>query len=729
MSTARRQVRLSTEELHQLKQLMGALMALLSFWSLASLDVDSGPVIFLGAVVALAALLSPRWISRIPMTTWKVAGPLILAVILVDFSLNFPEFIPPLVRMVVLLIIYRVLAPRSRREDLQVILLCLFCLVISGVMTVSILFAVQILLFTPLAMALLFLICLLDRGQDSEARLIDWGHFQWTRLVSRVWRVFDLRVVVLSAVMFGFVVTISTLLFILTPRFDLNRAIPFLEMSTQAQSGFSEEVRLGDVSEIQEDNSVALRIDLPSMDALPGEPYWRMLTLDTYGDGRFRASESLQSDPLRRYTEKRSVESDRLAEGDRTGAVWTIYMEGGISRYLPIPGDYATIRFEKFQDVELVDAVNIIALDSVGQNVFSYRVVDLNFNRRFDARESDEPLFGDLGGEATENGPLSYPMTTLELGVDADSASVLRRINEGLLEGERLAAADYSERITDYLWERFNYSLTPDAASSGGRDPIISWLENGSEGHCELFAGAFVLLAREAGYPTRMVVGFAGGSWNPVEDYFLVRNREAHAWVEIFDPEQRNWLRVDPTPGRGSSDPESVSMRDMEFEQGWFAWMDSLRIQWYRRVVNFEQDDQVQLATGVKDAVDRIFGDLKRRLVELGASLKAFAASPFEYDRLRGVLAATLITIAGFVVWRMRFSLLVALRGLLGRRRKLDPVRFAAGRYLRRARQAHADRSIILELQSLRFGPAQPMRLATPVFKRARKAIKRRKKS
>ena len=75
------------------------------------------------------------------------------------------------------------------------------------------------------------------------------------------------------------------------------------------------------------------------------------------------------------------------------------------------------------------------------------------------------------------------------------------------------------------------------------------------DGHCELFAGAFTLLARTAGHPTRVVGGFVGGTWN--EDYLIVRNSNAHAWCEIFDGAE-SWLRVDPTMSAGGAGGQSV---------------------------------------------------------------------------------------------------------------------------------------------------------------------------
>lgn len=724
MSTAHKQVRLSTEELHELKQLTGALLALLSFWSLASLDIGSQWVLSLGALAAIVAFLFPKLVSRIPAVTWRWAGPIMLLWIGSDFILHIPEFIPPLVRMVVLLIIFRMLAPRNRREDLQVILLCLFCVVISGVLTVSLLFAFQILIFTPLAMAQLFVICLLDRGKDAQPHVIDWTHFSWPRFLRRVWLVLDVRIAALCALMFALVVAVSSLLFILTPRFDLNQAIPFLEISTSARSGFSEDVRLGEVTEIQEDNSVALRIDVPSLEAVSTSPYWRMLVLDKYNDGGFRLSQSLRTKPLRSYGEVREIHSANVPLSVRSGVLWTFYMEGGISRYLPVPGDFAAMRFQKYQEVEILPELDVYGLDSVGQNVFSYQIEDLQFDRRVPAGRDESEILAALPVEVKSRESLAYPFTTLELDLSAASLQTLATINGKLLDGADLDAADYSRRLTDYLWKRFAYSLSPDGGRSLVEDPVVGWLESGTKGHCELFAGAFILLAREAGYPARMVVGFAGGSWNAVEDYFVVRNRDAHAWVEIYDTGPQEWLRIDPTPGSGSSDPAAVVQGSMAFESGWSAWLDSLRIQWYRRVVNFEQDDQIELAMTLKEVFQDYAESLKEKLSGFGLAIKTWAVRPLDTGGLRPLAMLAVLVAAVYFAWRMRFFWLGLLYRLLRRPKALDPVRLEASRYLRRLKAKGIESDVAGDLKALRFGPEQSSRAVKPVFQRARKALK-----
>lgn len=724
MSTAHKQARLSEEELHELKQLMSALLAMLSFWSLASLEIDSALFLLVGGVVTATAFLLPKWVARIPAVVWRWVGPVMLLLIGGDFILHIPEFIAPLVRLVVLLVMYRILAPRNQREDLQVILLCLFCVVISGVLTISLLFAFQILLFAPLAMALLFIICLLDRGKGAEPHVLNWETFKWSRLIRRLCQVLDVRIIVLCSAMFALVVAVSSLLFILTPRFDFNQSIPFLEISTSARSGFSEDVKLGEVSEIQEDNSVALRIDVPSLEAVSASPYWRMLVLDKYEGGRFSVSQSLRARPFREFKNLRELRSPALPVSERSGALWTFYMEGGISRYLPAPGDFAALRFQKYQDIEIISDLYVVGLDSVGQNVFSYQFEDLKFNRRFPAGLQELELFASLPLEVESQQSLVYPLTTLELSFSQDSIEILRAINHGIIGEVEMSAAEYSQAATDYLWQRFAYSLNPNGDRASAEDPVIGWLGNGSQGHCELFAGACILLAREAGYPARMVVGYAGGSWNAVEDYFVVRNRDAHAWVEIYDAENRSWLRVDPTPGRGSSDPEFIVQGSMAFESGWAAWMDSLRIQWYRRIVNFEQKDQIELAMTLKDVLLGYYEALKAKLSEWGIAIKSWVARPLDAKDMRPV--GLMVAIAGVVyfIWRLRYQLLGVLFKLLRRPKALDPIRRQAGRYLRRMQAKGIECEVVVDLQALRFGPEQASRAAKPILARARRALK-----
>jgi transglutaminase-like putative cysteine protease len=728
-----KQARLTTEELHEVKWLIGGLLSLLSLWSLFSLEFQSAGVLALGFLMVGVSLFIPQWIVRIPRMVWRLAGPLIALLAVADFVVSMPQFLSPLMRMVVYLLIYRTLASRRRREDLQLMLLCLFSVVVSGVLTVSLLFALQILLFSPIAMGLLFVLCLLDTGPEHAAFQPSWQNFRLVKLIGRVWQVIDFRVLSVGTVLFAFVVCISTMLFVLIPRFNLEQALPFLQLGSEARSGFNGEVRLGDVTEIREDNSVALRVDVPSLEAIDVSPYWRMLVLDKYSDGYFRQSKELQSRSYREYREERELPGWGVPKGQRQAEMWTFYLEGGISEYLPMPGAYQTVRFASFQHVVAMSELYVLGLNEVRQSVFFYQIEDLKWTRRFPASRREVEAFSMPTDSVV---PLTYPLTALELDLSAADRAFVGQLNEQLTGGEaRLSAARYSQIVTDHLRKNFRYSLLANGGGSG--DPVVDWLRLGDRGHCELFAGSFVLLARAAGYPARMAVGFMGGSWNPVEAYFVVRNSDAHAWVEIYDRENREWLRVDPTPGASPSNPDLPVRGSFEFESGLGAWVDSLRILWYRRIVNFDQKDQLELALVMDDLWDEISKALSLRLHDALEAVQVWVARPFSRGNFARVGMVLGLGVFGFFLWRSRYWCLAVLFRLLKRPKSIDPVRRRASRYLRRLKQ-QADRidpgaqaavsgeAVRGALEALRFGPAVSAWSAKPVFVEARRALRRR---
>ena len=91
--------------------------------------------------------------------------------------------------------------------------------------------------------------------------------------------------------------------------------------------------------------------------------------------------------------------------------------------------------------------------------------------------------------------------------------------------------------------ENFFYTLHPPLL---GNNAIDEFLFETRSGFCEHYASAFVFLMRAAGVPARVVAGYQGGEFNPVDGYVVVRQSDAHAWAEIWTADQ-GWLRVDPT--------------------------------------------------------------------------------------------------------------------------------------------------------------------------------------
>ena len=114
-------------------------------------------------------------------------------------------------------------------------------------------------------------------------------------------------------------------------------------------------------------------------------------------------------------------------------------------------------------------------------------------------------------------------------------------------------AAIVERALTYFNEQNFSYTLTPAPLS---RDAIDSFLFETREGFCEYYASAFVVLMRAAGIPARIVTGYHGGEYNTLSDFMVIRQRDAHAWAEVY-LESVGWTRVDPT---GAVAPERISM-------------------------------------------------------------------------------------------------------------------------------------------------------------------------
>lgn len=241
----------------------------------------------------------------------------------------------------------------------------------------------------------------------------------------------------------------------------------------------------------------------------------------------------------------------------------------------------------------------------------------------------------------------------------------------------------------------FVYSLQPGAMEG---DIIDQFLFASRRGYCEHYASAMTFLLRSAGVPARVVVGYQGGEFNPMGQYLIVRQSDAHAWVEVW--EDGRWLRVDPTSvvapqrlsvgaqaviapqGQGEAVPEGLrALRRVGrlFQLGWDAANNS----WNQWVLGFSHDRQ---------------RSLWQRL-GLDPSTRAGAG------KLAGLLALGLTVVLGTVFWLM----------LRSRRADTDPVALLYARFCRvmeraglprRASEGPVDYARRIGLERPELGPA-----------------------
>jgi transglutaminase-like putative cysteine protease len=155
----------------------------------------------------------------------------------------------------------------------------------------------------------------------------------------------------------------------------------------------------------------------------------------------------------------------------------------------------------------------------------------------------------------------------------------------------------------------YRYTLDPGIYGSDTADEF--WFDR-KEGFCEHIASAFVVLMRAAGIPARIVTGYQGGELNRVDNFWIVRQSDAHAWTEVWIA-GRGWVRVDPTSAVAPS--RTGSLQRLVPPQGVFAaafgnvtpglalnlraaW-EAINNAWNQKILNYTQSRQLDLLKNI----------------------------------------------------------------------------------------------------------------------------------
>jgi transglutaminase-like putative cysteine protease len=162
----------------------------------------------------------------------------------------------------------------------------------------------------------------------------------------------------------------------------------------------------------------------------------------------------------------------------------------------------------------------------------------------------------------------------------------------------------------------FRYTLNPPLL---GDDPVDRFLFETRAGFCEHFSSAFVVLMRALDIPSRVVTGYQGAEHNAGDDYWIVRQSDAHAWAEVWLA-GRGWVRVDPTAAvaperieRGASGLEGLrasggarrALVDSEAFRRLRLSLDALAHGWNQWMLGYDRNRQQSLLARIGlDATD-----------------------------------------------------------------------------------------------------------------------------
>lgn len=352
---------------------------------------------------------------------------------------------------------------------------------------------------------------------------------------------------------------VALLLFALFPR--LSGPLWTLGTERAGRTGLSERMYPGGVTKLSLSDDVAFRVDFEGPVPATRDLYWRGPVL-THFDGRGWSTTLVPG------------EGQPLVDG-KGGTAYRVSLEPHDRFWLFALDLPATLPSR----ARLTREQQLLSLDPITQ-AMQYRQVS-SLTDRFPAVHGDE---------IRHALPLPY--------------SGNRRTREwaDLLRAESADSWALIQRVLrSFREDPFHYTLEP---PEYGADGIDAFLFAQRRGFCEHYASAFAFVMRAAGIPARVVTGYQGGEVSPVGGYLIVRQADAHAWVEVWVDNQ--WRRIDPTAavaperierGLGAAVPAGERLPLLSrLEPSWakslrLHW-DAVNYRWQRWVVEFNLERQ-----------------------------------------------------------------------------------------------------------------------------------------
>lgn len=586
-----------------------------------------------GSGAAVLAVVASLWPDRprLPSRVWVGLQLAFLGWIGVQWAVMGVHMLSLFGSLLMFVQVHRLLTRRGTRDDLYSCFIAFGQLLLASVLTVNVLYFVVFMAFVFAVVQVLLLSRMALAAEAdwraatglSDAPVPASAYADLDRLVSVP------TLVGTSALAAGIQVGTLVLFFILprTQASILGGLLPPLHVS-----GFSDRVRLGALGTMQLSRDPVMRVTVTTADGQPYASvpslYWHGLALD-----RFDGTGWELSDPRR----------TNLAQlGGRQGRApprrnpWSLRQEialepldSAVLFHVPdaagIYGDFTTL-----QAVE-TDGFYVPGTRSRQEyTVYSDpRTADLDRLRQRDPRRAPEHL--------------RTVYTQLPADLSPRIGALAREWGGG-----GATPLDTVLLLQDRLRTTFAYSL--DQEPSRYPDPLLAFLDDVQEGHCEYFASGLAVMLRTLDVPARVVNGFAGADWNPVGEYWVVRQLHAHSWVEVWFPED-GWIIFDPTP---SSQTGAVGQAQLSFAGKVRAWADYGSVTWGAIMLDYGLDTQVR---GLRSGLSSLG---KLGAGEIGLRDLLGERAPSDDDAAPGRGAGWLLLLAGlggviglvFVVWR-----------------------------------------------------------------------------
>ncbi len=606
-----------------------------------------------GLLVSLVRLFRvtgvPDASSTLSTHFWNTAVMLAFAWFWVEFAWLGQELLSAGVHFLIALLVNKLFNLQQRRDFLQLYAITLMMVLASAGLTSDLWYGTVVVLYLLAGIWTLLLYQLfMERHHVSTGLLIGACAQDTGAPIRSIDARFFWTTNVFACCAFG----LTLVIFFAIPRIGTG----FFQKQTGAgirTAGFSEKVDLGSIGPIKLDDSVVMRVEFPNKNGKPGEPlYLRGMAYDWY-NGRSWVNTSRR----------------RRLSGNQTDKTFTLPN----TRINPLPLRAPIVPYDILLEPldtpvlfgpsvprSLEGGFNTLQVDAMGG---IYLPFPANTRVQYRVWSSEAAVAGQASDSSTAEYPEDLRRHFLQLPVMGP------RVWEFAREVTRQAGTplEKARALFSVLQRDYRYSLDlPRGASS---HPLEDFLFARKTGYCEHYATALVVLLRAVDVPARLVTGFMPSEWNEYGEYLTVRQRDAHAWVEVY-LSGSGWVTFDPTPNVTA--PPATTMWST-----WGRFFDSLRLQWDRLIVQYSAHDQLAVMRSVKDGTESVRARMSEAWTALTEPLLARLAGLIDIltrSNTFGLLALLGLLLVGWGGFRAATSLRRWIRREPGRSRSPDEI-------------------------------------------------------
>ncbi len=586
--------------LDQAFRLSSILLAATSFASLALAIVLPQWLLTLAGVAFAMALLRTNHASlisglllhlRFSALTWNVFLLLAFVGFWIDLLLVSQELLPAGIHFLVMLLVNKLSNLDQRRDFLHLYAISLIALLASAALTTQVWYAPFFLVYLVAGVWTLLLYHLVKErdeypgdqptGIDEAPSPSSLAHitsrFFWTTNA-------------MAAGAFG----LTVLFFFSIPRIGVG----FFQNNHRESlrtTGFTEQVDLGAIGPVKQDPSIVMRVELP----------------DAVGDESRREPLYLRGVAYNQYNGKSwsNSLSHRRMLTELPQGTFTLRTPGIKPSAAPARGLRQEILLEPLDTAVLFGAPLPVSVKgnflSVQSDLMGSLHLPFPSHTRIQYTAYSLPVTV-ISTEARATAFL-YPEFVVQQylqvpAVDARVIDLARRVTQPATSVSETVRLIHTHLLTNY-----RYNL--DVPSLQSAHPLEDFLLTRKTGYCEHYATAMVMLLRTVGIPARLVTGFLATEWNEFGHYYTVRQRDAHAWVEVYFP-QSGWITMDPTPPA----PDATMPT---WWQSASSVMDSLRLKWDRLFVHYSASDQFAVVQGIRESGEVVRAKMSESLTAM----------------------------------------------------------------------------------------------------------------